>query len=330
MRKPGYRRLRPEDRHVIGRLSKAGMGQSQIAHAVGFSQSTISKELRRNASPEGYSAEAAQGLAERRGLSKRPRGRAISGEVAVEVERLLRLKYSPEQISATMGPRGPSHQSIYRHVERDRLEGGDLRGCLRINGRRRRLRRKRGRVGRIAGRVDISERPSAINRRERYGDWEADLVMGRLVDRGCVLTLVERKSRLALAEKIDSKDSSRVAKAILARLEGFKVLSLTFDNGLEFSEHRLVAETLRCRAYFCRPYRSCDKGAVENYNGLLRQYIPKERHMRDTTAKEVRYAESQLNLRPRKTLGFKSPLKYIAKIATVQTAINFRAYSLEV
>lgn len=330
MQKRGYRRLRQEDREVIARLSEAGAGQSQIAYAVGFSQSAISKELRRNASPEGYSAEAAQGLADRRGLSKRPRGRAIAGQAAEEVERLLRMKYSPEQIRAAMGPRGPSHESIYRYVEKDRLEGGDLRGCLRINGRRRRLRRKRGRVGRIVGRVDISERPSAANRRERYGDWEADLVMGRLVDRGCVLTLLERRSRLALAEKIDSKEAAKVAEAILARLEGFKVLSLTFDNGLEFSEHRLVAETLKCRSYFCRPYRSCDKGAVENYNGLLRQYIPKGRHMLDTTAEEVRYAESQLNLRPRKTLGFRSPLKYIAKIATVEAAINFRAYSLEV
>ena len=332
MSKKSYRRLREEDRHVIARLSKAGKSQDEIAMAIGFSQSTISKELRRNASSEGYAAERAQDLADRRRLCKRPRRRCIVGEVELEARRLLGLKYSPEQISATMRSKGygPSHESIYRYVERDGKLGGDLRSHLRISSGRRRLRRKRGRMGKIVGRVDISKRPSAIDRRLRYGDWEADLVTGRLVDWGCVLTLLERKSRLALAEKIPSKDSMEVAKAIIARLDGFKVLSLTFDNGLEFAQHRIIAEALQCRTYFCRAYRSCDKGAIENYNGLLRQYIPKGKRMRETSPQQVRFAESQLNLRPRKTLGFKSPMQYVAKIANVDAAINLRAYSLEV
>ena len=332
MRSKSYRRLREEDRHCIARLSKAGKSQSEIALAIGFSQSTVSKELGRNRSEQGYLADLAHGLAEKRRRSKRPRGRSIQGEVARQVRKLLRRKHSPEQISATMrlSGYGPSHETIYRYIELDAQQGGELRSHLRINSRRRHVRRRRGRAGRIVGRVDISERPGVVDARLRYGDWEADLVSGRLVDQGCALTLLERKSRLAFARKLPSKDSDVVARAIVDRLSGLKVLSITFDNGLEFAQHRLVAEALQCRTYFCRPFRSCDKGAIENYNGLLRQYIPKHRFMREISPQEVEFAERELNHRPRKILGFKSPIQYIAKIANADAAINLRAYSLEV
>ncbi|MDQ8205856.1 IS30 family transposase [Pelagicoccus sp. SDUM812003] len=319
MRTAANRHLRDEHRRVIAALRKRGSTQAQIAEAIGFSQGAVSKELRRNASgPDGYDARGADELARQLKLAKRPRRRVLRGRLLEEVERLLRLDHSPEQICGAMRRVGfgPSHQTIYRHVEADRRAGGGLRSHLRISSRRRKRRRRPSPKGRIGGRVGIEHRPAAVRTRSRYGDWEADLI-GSWASRGFLLSLLERKSRIALLEPLASKSSGEVAEAIARRLAPYRVRTITYDNGMEFACHLEVERSLGCRSYFCAPYRSWEKGAVENCNGLARQCFPKGSSLRvhDYPQGYAAEVESRIMQRPRKTLGFKAPSDYLSKIA---------------
>ena len=199
------------------------------------------------------------------------------GIIKDEVEARLRIKHSPDQISNSLAMQDlqVSHETIYKHLAQDRKAGGDLSLNLRINGRRRyRRRSKIGRGEKIPNRVDIEERPMAISGRNRYGDWEADLIQGASGS-GFLLSLYERKSRVGRLHLLPDKSSAETMKGIVTVLSGLKVHSITYDNGLEFAMHELVNELLECESYFCKPYRSWEKGGVENYNGLVRQYFPK-------------------------------------------------------
>jgi IS30 family transposase len=126
---------------------------------------------------------------------------------------------------------------------------------------------------------------------------------------GAWVTLVERKSRYTLAMPVDSKQSGPVTEAIFTLMRPHKneCLTLTFDNGKEFAEHVRIAKTLKAKVYFARPYHSWERGLNENTNGLLRQYFPKSTNLLTVCACEVDEAVYQLNHRPRKCLGYRTP-----------------------
>jgi IS30 family transposase len=304
-----YHRLCAGDRRVIHNMSQAGICQAEIGRAIGFSQSTISKELVRNRGQRGYRAGQADRLARERGKLKKSRPRVVVGELKYEVEARLRMKHSPDQISNRLAMEGMevSHESIYRHVARDRKEGGDLWRELRINGKRRyRRRSKVGRVGKIPDRVGIDRRPTVISARRRYGDWEADLIVG-VPGGGHLLSLYERKSRLGKLRHLPDKSSVETAMGVVTVLRNLVVISLTYDNGLEFAMHGFVNELLDCESYFCNPYSSWEKGGVENFNGLVRQYFPKGTDFQSTSASLLQAVEDEINNRPRNILNYRCP-----------------------
>lgn len=304
-----YRRLCAADRKVIHNMNQAGNSQQEIGSAIGFSQSTVSKELSRNRGGRGYRSGQAERLARERERGKRPRSRVVVGATRDQVEARLRSKHSPGQISRKLALEGipVSHETIYRHVAADKKNGGELWRELRINGRRRyRRRSKVGRVGKIPNRVDIDERPAEVAARERYGDWEADLIQGA-PGSGYLLSLYERKSRLGKLHRLEGKGSGETAIAIIMILRGMVVTSVTYDNGLEFALHGFVNDLLGCHSYFCKPYRSWEKGGVENYNGLVRQYFPKGTDFGGISAGRLAEVEEELNNRPRDILGYQSP-----------------------
>jgi len=304
-----YHRLRAEDRKVILNLREGGSTQAAIAVAIGFSQGTVSKELSRNCGDSGYRPKEADRLSRLRFRAKRPRGKAVAGDVRTDVEARLRIKHSPEQISGKLAKLGiaVSHGAIYSHVETDRKEGGDLWKHLRINGKRRyRRRSKVGRGEKIRDRVDISERPEEVGKRSRYGDWEADLIQGG-GDSGFLLSVYERKSRVGKLYRLGGKGSSETAVALVTILREFDVKTITYDNGLEFARHGFVNELLTSESYFCKPYSSWEKGGVENYNGLVRQYFPKGYDFRKITPERLAEVENEINERPRKTLDYACP-----------------------
>lgn len=317
MPKTTYRRLREDDRPIIYRMRKAGNTQEQIAHALGFSQSTISKELRRNVGLRGYRPKQAQLKADYRRFRKRQRHRVIEGEAEASVRERLARKHSPEQICGALrreGHRAPSRTSIYTFIQADRQRGGGLYQHLRINGKRRYRHRNKASRGKLPARIGIEERPPVVDRRDRYGDWECDLIAG-CRGGGYLLSLYERKSRYGTLAMLPGKDATVTAQAVIKALQGYRVHTITYDNGLEFAGHQQVSHALDAVGYFCQPYHSWEKGGVENFNGLVRQYLPKGTNFLDVGEASLAHIETELNERPRKTLHFQSPTYLKHRIA---------------
>ena len=114
---------------------------------------------------------------------------------------------------------------------------------------------------------------------------------------------------------LPTKGAEGTAQAIIKALKNYKVKTLTYDNGLEFARHAEVSKELKARGYFCAPYHSLEKGGVENFNGLVRQYFPKGSDFRLISRLELRRVEQEINQRPRKTLSYKSPSELETKLA---------------
>lgn len=311
-----YHRLCGQDRKVIKNMKQAGNTQAEIAQAIGFSQSTVSKELSRNCGKRGYRNKQADRLALERKANKKSRPKVVVGEVKNQVDARLQLKHSPDQISKTLEKMKlkVSHESIYQYVYEDRKNGGELWRELRINGKRRyRRRNKVGRGEKIPNRIDIEDRPAEVEARIRYGDWEADLIQGASGS-GFLLSLYERKSRIGKLYKLPDKSSSETSRGIVKLLLGLEVKTITYDNGLEFAQHEFVNDLLDCDSYFCKPYSSWEKGGVENYNGLVRQYFAKGSDFREVSAERLQQVEDEINNRPRNVLGYASPNDHLDQI----------------
>lgn len=145
-----------------------------------------------------------------------------------------------------------------------------------------------------------------ISRRRRYGDWEADLIAGA-AGGGHLLSLYERKSRVGKLHHLPDKSSTETAMGVVTVLRNLDVRSITYDNGLEFAMHGFINDLLGCESYFCKPYSSWEKGGVENFNGLVRQSLPKGTDFQKTPANRLQEVEDEINNRPRNILGYRCP-----------------------
>jgi IS30 family transposase len=304
-----YTQLAQEQRYQIYALKKAGHSQAVIAEVLGFHKSTISRELKRNRGRKGYRPQQAQQFAQQRQRDK-PRSR-IPLEAWTTVERLLRLQWSPGQISGWLAKTrraSISHEWIYQHVYSDKVAGGDLHIHLRCQKKRRKRYGTKSIRGQIVDRQSIEDRPDLVESRSRIGDWEVDTIIGK-GHQQAIVSLTERKARLALLAKVEQKTADQVTRAIVRLLEPHsdKVLTLTSDNGKEFAKHREITEQLSADFYFAHPYSSWERGTNENMNGLVRQYFPKNCELKNVTDKEIQIVMHRLNNRPRKCLGYLTP-----------------------
>lgn len=301
-----YTHLSQDERYQIQCLRRGGWELEAIAAGLQRAVSTVSRELRRNATPEGgYDSRQAQrqASARRRAASALPR---IDAQTWTVVEARLFEDWSPEQIAGE-GEAAVSIERIYQHIATDRQRGGTLWQHL-----RRRRRRRRHRCGtprerqRFAGKR-IHERPAIVGRRGRVGDWEGDTIVGKGTAR--IVTLVDRKSGWARLRKVPDGTATAVAEAVLGILHPVRarVHTLTWDNGSEFAEHRLMDIGLEAQSYFAMPYSSWQRGCNENLNGLLRQYFPKGCDLGKFTDTEIQQIEDKLNRRPRKRLRYRTP-----------------------
>ena len=300
-----YQHLSQTERYQIYILMKDGKTQTQIAQLMDRHKSTISRELARNTGLKGYRPKQACLLAEERSLGCRNAAQITADQWNQTVDCLL-AQWSPVQIANQVGI---SHETIYRHVYADKAAGGNLYQQLRCQKKRKkRYASGRDRRGQIVGRRPISERPAHIETRSQVGHWEGDTVIGA-AHKQAVVTLVERKSGYAVLAKVKNKTSDLVSSAIITKLNAVTPLvkTLTFDNGKEFAGHSTIDTALNSTTYFADPFASWQRGSNENFNGLLRQYIPKKRALSTVTDKELRMIQDQLNNRPRKRLGFKTP-----------------------
>lgn len=300
-----YKHLSQNERYQIHSLLKVGQNPTQIAKVLGRNRSTISRELARGRGKRGYRAGQACKLAAQRALGSR-NAVPVGAPVWKDVHFYLGLQWSPEQIASRLEV---SHESIYLHVYADKAKGGLLHRHLRSQKpRRKRYASGRDRRGQIPNRCPISARPAHVEDRKQVGHWEGDTVIGA-AHKQAIVTLVERKSGYAVMAKVANKTADLVGRAIQAKLKPLisRVKSLTVDNGKEFADHQGIDRALGIQTYFADPYCSWQRGSNENFNGLLRQYIPKKRRMQTVTDEELTMIQNRLNHRPRKRLGFKTP-----------------------
>ena len=300
-----YQHLSQTERYQIYILMKDGKTKKEIARLIHRHPSTISRELARNAGDRGYRPKQADLLAQERALGSR-NAPQISSSDWNQVLVYLNQKWSPEQIAQKVGI---SHETIYRHIYVDKAAGGQLYQQLRCQKKRRkRYAGGRDRRGQIIGRRPICERPKHIESRIQIGHWEGDTVIG-VGHQQAIVTLVERKSGYAILAKVRNKTADLVGRAMIDHLQPVAPLvkTMTFDNGKEFADHQRIDAALNSTVYFADPFASWQRGSNENFNGLLRQYIPKKRPLSTVTDNELKMIEKQLNHRPRKRLGFKTP-----------------------
>ena len=298
---------------------KAGHNQSQIAAVVACHKSTISRELRRNCGQKGYRPHLADELAfDRQCDAYHAR---IAPQTWQQVERLLRQEWSPEQIAGRLKlEQHPtvSHECIYLYVYADKRRGGTLHRHLRSQKKQRKRYGGYLRRGQIPNRTSIDQRPKIVARKGRFGDWEADTIVGAR-HKGGILSAVERKSKLTRLRKLATKEAEEMRHTSVELLEPLaaKVHTITVDNGKEFCDHEQIAAKLQARIYFAHPYASWERGLNENTNGLVRQYFPKKHDFAKITNSDVEPVEELLNDRPRKTLGYRTPNEVFFKQRSV-------------
>jgi IS30 family transposase len=310
-----YRHLTPEDREQIAVLRSAGCTMGVMAVALGKATSTISRELRRNSLDSGrYSANVADGAyMERRQRSARLEQEA---QLAAFVRQRLSEAWSPQQISGWLragnerGLGAVAMETIYSFIYRTELKAEELWRFLPRRRKKRRPLRSRPSRDMIKGRVSIHDRPDEVNTRSEVGHWEGDLIICQRTRP--VLVLHERKTRVTLAARLTGKGAAETASVIMAvfkRLDPDLRRSITFDNGGEFARHAWVRDALNMATYFCDAYASWQKGGIENANGRLRRWLPRQTNLDDVSDEDIQEIVMTYNLTPRKCLAYRTPLQ---------------------
>ncbi len=308
-----YHQITSEERYMLSALRRQGLNQSQVARALGRHRSSISRELRRNRSAwdGGYRPFVASHRTRAR-QSRSRRNRYFHADDFRLVNRLLRKRWSPEQIAGHLRKDGAlsiSHETIYVHVWSDKAAGGNLYQHLRCASKKRRKRHNSyDSRGRLAGKRHISERPASIETRRSIGHWEVDTVVG-VGAKDCVVTLVERKTGYAFIGKLSDRSKRGMSRQLrmLIRRAPSQFQTITSDNGTEFHDYASVEAATGVKFYFATPYHSWERGSNENFNGLLRQYLPKRTSQAGITQRDCDAIAKKLNTRPRKRLGYRTP-----------------------
>lgn len=307
-----YTQLSQEERCFIASQHARNISFRQIARYLGRATSTVTREYKRNLRPTGwYIAFRAHSYATARRRRCR-RGPHLPKNYREMIIQLLRQEWSPEQISDYLRQKEQcyiSFQTIYRWIRKDRRRGGSLYKNLRIVPKRRRKRyRSKDFRGILAGKRLISERPAYINNRSLIGHWEGDTVMG-MDKHQCILTLVERKTGMNRMFKLPNRTALNTNSALLRIIskEPHMFKSITFDNGTEFHSYKEIEKAFPVTCYFANPHHPWERGSVENFNGLLRQYFPKGTSLSYVGNKRLESISNRLNSRPRKRHQFKSP-----------------------
>lgn len=313
--KPNYQHLSAHERDQIAVMRSQGHSLRAIAHHLGRSPATLSRELSRNAAPvnRGYylpHKAQARALARRSAAVQRPRLKIPN--IRRYVRRQLRRGWSPELIAGRIKhfawKQTVSPEAIYQFVY---TEARDLIPFL-ARAHRRRLRRGYSRKyakSRIPGRVSIAQRPKAVLERQQLGHWEADTLVSRTSQAALGLA-VERKTRYARLRRLARRQATDMRQMLTRSLRRYpKKLrrTLTYDNGLENAQHQQVNQALGTKSFFCRPYTSQEKGTVEHMAGLVRRFFPKGTDFGILSSVQIQAVERWLNNRPMKCLGFSTP-----------------------
>lgn len=321
------RYLRVDERVDIGLLQASGLSVRQIAGSLGRSPLTISRELRRKRTGGAYRPLRAQHLADKRARRPKPRKLHVDGQLRCVVQAMLRKKMSPEQISARLkrlfsddAQMQASPETIYQSIYvqgRGQLRR-ELAACLRT-GRAIRLPQRRNdeRRGRIPNMVMISQRPAVVDDPSVPGHWEGDLIIGKY-SRSAIGTLVERQTRFLMLLHLGSDHTAdNVASQMINQMQQLPAYlrqSMTWDQGMEMSQHARIRLETDMDIYFCDPHSPWQRGSNEKANGRLRQYFPKGTDLSIHTPAHLEFVSRELNDRPPKTLGWLTPQEKLTEL----------------
>jgi len=305
-----YSQLKSEQRYTIFVLLQRKFSKKAIAEALNVHPSTISREIRRNSGKKGvYNYESAQRNAAYH-KRRNPGNRAVKESVWKKVVELLeKEQWSPKQISGYLAKQGISisHETIYRRIREDKAQGGSL--YLHC---RHRLKHRKRPVGEkripIKNRTSIDERPAEVDGK-RFGDFEMDTIVGKN-NKGAIVTLMEKSTNMIFMRKLThGKNAEETAITVVRLLEPFKnvIQSITTDNGTEFANHEYITKKLGVKVYFAHPHAPWQKGAVENGNGLIRQYVPNGTDFNNVSHQQLKLIQDKINTRPREKLNFSTP-----------------------
>lgn len=312
-----YNHLTSEQRYTIDVLLRQKKSRKEISQTIGVSESTLSREIRRNSGQRGYHWQQAQVKA-----TDRQRRLQNYRNLTMEIRKLIRSKiteeqWSPAQIVGYLRKKGKPAvcvETIYAYIRADKENGGDLwRHC------RHQLKHRRRQVSApyvaVQNRTMIDERPADWDG-STPGDFEMDTIVGK-DGKGAIVTLVERNTNFTMARKLpEGKNAKALAQAVILMLLPYigRIRSITTDNGSEFAEHLKIAKRLKTRIFFAHPYSSWEKGCIEYHNKLIRQYIPKGSDFDNVSDQMIKEIIIKLNRRPRLKLGFSTPVAEFFKV----------------
>lgn len=292
---------------------KRGWSKSRIAEEIGVNKSTVSREVSRNKKADG---EYVWTVAQRKSDSRR---HTLAGNhrksdlLWLEVDRMItEQQWSPAQIAGVLRKQGVHicKQTIYNHVHAD--DSGRLAQNMRhkLKYRRRQKRLRPTRATNIPNRTSIHERPKEVDGKRR-GDWQMDLIVDSFGH--AILTLTETATNMLMMEKLRFGKRARPLAKVVSRLlfpfKGDGVKTITTDNGSEFAAHQDITRAIGAKVYFADSYCSWQKGAIENMNKLIRQYIPKSANFADFSNKKIMEIQKKINRRPREKLNFSTPVR---------------------
>ncbi|CAN1553133.1 Tra8 Transposase and inactivated derivatives, IS30 family [Flavobacteriaceae bacterium] len=317
-----YKRLTLKERIIIETLLKENRSKSYISKQLNRSRSTITKEVKLWVlkPTDFYKADLAHWYALETNKNKRTLDKINTyPKLKIFVYRNLLLGTSPELLAGRIKvsyPNDPimsiSYESIYKHIYRHRQSslGKKLIKLLPYHHHKRRDKRKfcKKRT-RIKDQVSIDNRPSHIEERQEAGHLEGDLMIG-VAHKSAIGTIVDRKTRYVIIVKIPNRKSKTVTQEFAKHLNNqpkYLRKTMTYDNGIEMANHKWLSENTGMDIYFAHPYSSWERGTNENTNGLIRRFLPKGTNFNTITTEELKQIENNLNNRPRKVLGFKTP-----------------------
>lgn len=302
-----------KERYQIEALKKEGLSQRAIANNICVHHSTISRELKRNSLDNNEYNAVRASISARLRYQYKSKNRRLTKKHISFIKMCIKDGFSPEQVSGRMllltDLRAISHETIYKYIYHNQRSGGNLYKYLRHKNKKytKRSASYRSR-GKIQNRISIDFRPKVVEDKSRVGDWEVDTIIGKNHHQA-IVTLVDRNSKFTLMKKVEAKQARVVTDAIIQLLKPVQAhaLTITSDNGKEFSYHEEVAKTLDTEFYFANPYQSWQRGLNEHTNGLIREYFPKKMPFINITDEQIVEVQNKLNRRPRKILGYKTP-----------------------
>jgi len=309
-----HKHLTQDQRSEIYLLHAGGKSRGKISQILGVHKSTISRELKRNKDPNigDYLPDKAQILAQQRRNrpgSKIERSKALQTTIVDHIA----MGWSPEVIAGRLKTENVehtiSHESIYKWIYGEGKKHNLVQYLVRKKRKRGMRPCRKAKASLIPDRLSIHERP--LEFLKEFGHWEGDTVIFA-GNKGALVTLYERISKVVLAKKAPQKKADIVEETIqniLEELPEESRKSITFDNGGEFAQHMKLRESLQDKTYFCDPYSSWQKGGVENANGIIRRDVPKGSKEKDYTDIDIELIINDINNTPRKSLGFLTPIE---------------------